>query len=113
MTTEIVLSWADVERIAREALLASNTSRDNAECVSRSIAAAEADGLRSHGLMRVPAFCEQALCGKIDGHAKPSFELPPEGAAARPGVIRIDARDGFAHPAIELGFASLLPAARE
>jgi (2R)-3-sulfolactate dehydrogenase (NADP+) len=88
-------------------LLASRASEANARCMARSIAAAEAEGLASHGLLRVPPYCQQVASGKIDGHAVPTVTRP------RPGALLADARTGFAHPAIELGFEQLVPAAKE
>jgi (2R)-3-sulfolactate dehydrogenase (NADP+) len=101
------ISLADVERVSYAALCANRTSDANARCMARSITAAEAEGLASHGLLRVPPYCEQTASGKIDGHALPSVAL------TRPGALIADARTGFAHPAIDLGFEALVPAARE
>ncbi|PSQ91042.1 MAG: sulfolactate dehydrogenase [Proteobacteria bacterium SW_6_67_9] len=75
--------------------------------MTRSVIASEADGIHSHGLARLPTYCEHARCGKIDGHADPSAERVGSGG------IRVDARDGFAHPAIDLGLGQFLPLARE
>ncbi|WP_337876848.1 Ldh family oxidoreductase, partial [Elioraea sp.] len=66
----------------------------------------EADGLRSHGLLRLPADCSHLACGKVDGRATPWLER------SAPGVLLVDAAHGFAHPAIELGLGELAPAAR-
>jgi (2R)-3-sulfolactate dehydrogenase (NADP+) len=107
----IMLSLAEVEHLAARALEASDVSRTNAATVARSIAAAEADGAQSHGLMRVPSFCEQALCKKIDGRARPALLPPAPEDASHPGVLVVDACEGFALPAIELGFAELVPRA--
>lgn len=90
-----------------KSLSASNTSAANANAVTRSVVAAEADGLHSHGLMRVPAYCDHALCGKVDGHAVPRVENRASGS------ISVDAACGFAHPAIDAGFAALIPAAAQ
>lgn len=114
MTDEdtVVLSLAEVERLAARVLEASDVSHDNAVVVARSIAAAEADGAHSHGLMRLPSFCDQTSCKKIDGHAQPRLSPPAQGMAAR-GVLVVDACEGFALPAIELGLHELVPRARE
>src|SRR5690606_16311143 len=45
--------------------------------------------------------------GKVDGFARPEL------AQAGPAAARVDARDGFAHPAIDLALATLTPMARE
>lgn len=103
----VTLSLQEVEQLTQRALVASGVRDDNARSVTRSVVASEADGIHSHGLARLPTYCEHARCGKIDGHADPVAER-----VAGAGV-RVDARDGFAHPAIDLGLERLLPLARE
>jgi len=109
----VVLSLADVEQLAVGVLEASDVSHDNAVAVARSIAAAEADGAQSHGLMRLPSFCEQTLCKKIDGHARPRLQSPPSEAATQRGTLVVDACEGFAILAIELGLPELGSRAKE
>jgi (2R)-3-sulfolactate dehydrogenase (NADP+) len=82
------------------------TSLDNARSVARALIAAECDGLKGHGLSRVPAYAAQTKVRKIDGSFKPVAGHP------RPGLITIDAGHGFAFPALELAETELLPAAR-
>jgi len=101
------LSLREVHELALQALLACGTAENNAESVAASVAASEADGIHSHGLARLPTYCEHARCGKIDGQAQPSVE------SVSAAGIRVDARDGFAHPAIDLGLERLVPLARE
>ncbi|SDF43983.1 (2R)-3-sulfolactate dehydrogenase (NADP+) [Limimonas halophila] len=103
----VTLSLTDVEDLTRRALLASGVAPGNAESVTQSVVAAERDGIHSHGLARLPTYCEHARCGKIDGRAEPTRAQP------RAGTVLVDARDGFAHPAIDLGFDVLPDAARE
>jgi (2R)-3-sulfolactate dehydrogenase (NADP+) len=107
MSESSVLSIADVESLAYAALCASGATAGHARSVARSVARAEADGIRSHGLLRLPVYCEHARSGKVSCSAEPEV-VRLSGAA-----IRVDARDGFAHPAIELGFRALVPTTRE
>jgi (2R)-3-sulfolactate dehydrogenase (NADP+) len=88
-------------------LIRSRTSEANAICVARALVAAEADGLKGHGLSRVASYAAQAKIGKIDGLAVPRLDRP------RPGVAAIDAANGFAYPAIEVALAALPAMARE
>lgn len=108
MTTAdtITLTLPDVERLTFAALRASGTSDANARSVTDSVVAAEAEGLHSHGLMRLPTYCEHVKCGKVDGRAEPTVR------SQRSGAVTVDAGSGFAHPAIDLGFRELVPAAR-
>jgi (2R)-3-sulfolactate dehydrogenase (NADP+) len=100
------LTLVEIHDLTCRALTASKTSARNADSVAVSIAAAEADGIPSHGLLRVPTYCAHARAGKVDGFAEPRF------AQAAPAVIDVDANNGFAHPAIDLGFEHLVPMTR-
>jgi (2R)-3-sulfolactate dehydrogenase (NADP+) len=82
------------------------TNIDNARSVARALVAAEADGLKGHGLSRVPMYAAQAKARKIDGTFKPLA------THSRPGLVAIDAGYGFAFPALELAETELLTAAR-
>jgi len=101
------LSLAEIEDLSLRALMAAGTSEDNARPLAVATAATEADGVASHGLAYIPIYCEHVQCGKVDGRAKPVMSAP------KPGVVVVDAATGFAHPAIDLGFDALIPAARE
>lgn len=91
------LSVERARELATRALQQANTSADNAACVAAALIDAELDGLASHGLSRVAAYADQAAAGKVDGYAVPALD---ERAAA---AVQVDARHGFAYPAIELG----------
>jgi len=100
------LTLEEIEDLACRSLLASRTSAGNARSVASSIAAAEADGIPSHGLLRLPTFCAHARAGKVDGFAEPVVEN--DGSA----TVRVDARNGFVPPAISVGLGVLLQATR-
>lgn len=93
--------------LATEALIAGNTSEANARMVAAALVAADADGIASHGVSRVPFYADQAASGKVDGHATPQVRR----RAA--GVIAVDARCGFAFPAIGAGLAAAADGARD
>ncbi|HRK25045.1 MAG TPA: Ldh family oxidoreductase, partial [Beijerinckiaceae bacterium] len=90
------LSIAAAEALVSQALQRCRTASDTAETVARALVAAEADGLKGHGLSRVPSYAAQARIGKIDGFARASVET------VTPALLRIDAGLGFAYPAIDL-----------
>lgn len=96
----------DIEKLALAALLAHGADEGNAAPVARALARAEAEGNRVCGLFYLPIFCDHLLCGKVDGRAVPELSL-------RAATISVDARSGFAHPAIEKGLPALVAAARE
>lgn len=91
----------DALELAEAVLKRSRVSDTNAEIVGRALVAAELDGLRSHGLARLLAYADQAIAGKVDGFAVPSVTSP---AAA---VVKVDAQDGFAFPAIRAGIEAI------
>jgi (2R)-3-sulfolactate dehydrogenase (NADP+) len=107
MTETVSLSLSDVSELTRRVLLACGTTQENAEPVVASVVAAEADGIHSHGLARLPTYAEHVLCGKVDGAAVPVV------SRTRPGAIVVDAACGFAHPAIDRGMPEVIAAARE
>ncbi len=100
------LSLDDVEALARDTLARAGASATAAASVARSTRQAERDGIRSHGLMYIPIYAEHLRVGKVAGEAVPEVRHP------KPAAIRVDAGDGFAHPAIDAGFDSLVSAAR-
>ena len=105
-TDAVRLSLGDVETLTRRVLLACGVDPRNEPAITASVVAAETDGVHSHGLARLPTYCEHAKVGKIDGKARPVLDSP------RPGLVRVDAKCGFAHPAIDFGLPALLAAAR-
>jgi len=102
-----VLSLAAAEDLVAAALVRCRTSADNARIVAAALVAAEADGLKGHGLSRVPTYAAQAKVGKVDGFARPSSRRQ------RPGILAVDAADGFAFPALDLVVRELPAVARE
>lgn len=103
---DVTLSLQEVAGLTRRALLASGVDLHNEPSITDSVVAAEAEGIHSHGLARLPTYCEHARVGKIDGKARPVLDSP------RPGLVRVDAKGGFAHPAIDFGLSPLCAAAK-
>src|SRR5665213_1539271 len=101
------LTLVQAEGLVVRTLTRCRTSLDNARSVARALVAAECDGLKGHGLARVPMYAAQAKVRKIDGSFTPVASHP------RPGLITIDAGYGFAFAALELAETELLPAARK
>jgi (2R)-3-sulfolactate dehydrogenase (NADP+) len=101
------LTLAQAEGLVVRTLTRCRTSVDNAKSVARALIAAEADGLKGHGLSRVPMYARQAKVGKVNGLAGPALSHP------RPALIAIDAGNGFAFPALEAAEAMLPDAARK
>jgi (2R)-3-sulfolactate dehydrogenase (NADP+) len=100
------LSLAAARDLSQRVLRAAGVAETNAIAVTKALVAAEADGLASHGLSRLPAYADQARAGKVDGRAVP---VVTETALA---ALRVDAKDGFAFPAIAAGLARAAEIAR-
>jgi (2R)-3-sulfolactate dehydrogenase (NADP+) len=98
------------ERITREALtalaarvlMAAGATEAVATEVADALAEADAQGLGSHGVARLPQYAAQVRSGKVDGRARPTLTRSAEAS------VRVDARDGFAHPAIRVGLEAAL-----
>lgn len=98
---------AEIYQLVTRALVSHRSAPRNAAAVAEALIAAEMDGLRGHGLSRLSSYCGQSASGKVDGLAEP--EVTKVGGAA----VRIDARRGFAYPAMELAVDKLSGLAAE
>lgn len=105
MSGPVVMTRSAIEALAMKALQRSGATELQAAPLARAIAAAEAEGLASHGLGYLATYCEHLGCGKVVGNAVPKVETPA------PAVVTVDAGSGFAHAAIDAGFAALVPLA--
>ncbi|MBS7699650.1 MULTISPECIES: Ldh family oxidoreductase [unclassified Chelatococcus] len=101
-----VLSLVEARDLVAAALVRSRVNEANAASVARALVAAEADGLKGHGLSRVPSYAAQAKVGKVDGFARPVVTRPA------PGVVAVDAAHGFAYPALDAALDALPEVAR-
>ena len=90
----------DLRDLTVRVLMAAGCADENAEPVADALVAAELDGIPSHGLARLPAYADQVRVGKVDGWARPEVSLPAQ------AVVRVDAGNGFAFPAIDYGIAA-------
>ena len=97
------LSLEQVESLTMQALTGAGASKESASSMAKAVKAAERDGIPSHGLLYVPTYCEHVKCGKVDGNANPDVYTKLSSA------LLVDAKTGFAHPAIEAGFKELIP----
>jgi (2R)-3-sulfolactate dehydrogenase (NADP+) len=100
------LTVREIADLALAALIKAGAGEKAARSLGTAIARAEAEGLASHGLAYLPTYVEHLDCGKVMRDAMPKITHP------KPGIVAVDAACGFAHPAIDLGMESLLPAAR-
>src|SRR5438034_10411116 len=83
-------------------------SEGNASIVARTCVAAERDGAAGHGLFRVPGYVSTLKSGWVDGKA-----VPVMAANDAVGIVRVDACNGFAQPALELAKQTAIEKARK
>lgn len=102
-----ILRLDAAHRLATDTLVRCGTAPIQAESVARALVGAEADGLKTHGLMRLLAYGEQVRAGKVVGDAVVTSARP------KPGLLAIDASHGFAYPALDTAIALLPEIARE
>jgi (2R)-3-sulfolactate dehydrogenase (NADP+) len=100
-------SFSELQRLAIQALTNHNISHKNAISVTKALLKAESDGIRTHGLSRLQAYCDQAVVSKVFGQVVPKVEQ------LAPAVIRVDAGFGFAYPAIDLAVETIAPIAEK
>jgi (2R)-3-sulfolactate dehydrogenase (NADP+) len=104
MTVRTSSEWRE---LAIRVLVDAGASRANAGFVADALIDAEVDGISSHGLSRLPAYADQLASGKISG------QVNPEVSRTAASVVSVDARYGFAFPAIAAGIEAALPIVRE
>lgn len=101
------LSLQDATTLAERALRHAGATQAMAASTARALVLAEAQGLASHGLSRVPQYATHLRNGRVNGQAQPVLARH-KGAAAL-----VDAHQGLAFPACELAVATGMATARE
>ena len=106
-SNQVRLAPRAARKLIFAALTGAGTLPGNAGYFADAILDTELSGLEGHGFYWLQYYCEHVRSGKVDGRAKPQVKK------VSPVAFRVDARRGFAHPAIEAGFSRLVPAARK
>lgn len=99
-------SLDEIVALACAALVRAGAGSVMADCTARALAAAEAHGLASHGLSRVPQYATHLRNGRADGAAVPVL------AASNGGAALVDAHCGLAFPACALAVEEAIRRAR-
>lgn len=94
--SDLILSPKEAHHYLNTLFLKGKCSKDNAKIVTNALLLAESDGLKGHGLSRIPTYIAQSLSGKVKGEAKPSHQ------ELSSSLHKIDAQNGFAYPALLL-----------
>src|SRR3546814_9695862 len=95
-----------IEQVS-SALQRAGADQAMAGSAARSLVAAEAQGLGSHGLSRVSQYASHLRSGRVNGQAQPAI-IKSHGAG-----LLIDADEGLAFPACDLAVRQAIACARQ
>jgi len=101
------LSLEEATRLAVRALRGAGASDAMALSTAKALVRADAQGIASHGLSRVPQYATHLSNGRADGEAVPAV-IRNKGA-----TVLVDAGQGLAFPACDLAIATAITTARE
>jgi len=102
MSQDVVnMTREQAESMITAAFVNSKVSEASAKSVAAALVSAEIDGQKGHGFSRMSSYAAQSTSGKVDGFAV------PEVSQDRPAFIKVDAKNGFAYPAVELAIEKL------
>jgi len=101
------ISLPDLLDLAECALAAAGASAAMAASTAKALVRADAQGLASHGVARVPQYAGFLKNGRADGKAVAAL------TRAKGAAILIDAKDGLAFPACDLAIGEAIARARE
>jgi len=96
-----------LQGVAFRALLRAGANPAMADATARALVYADAHGLASHGVARVPQYAAHLKNGRADGNARPVI------IAAKGGATLIDAAGGLAFPACALAVEEAIRRAGE
>lgn len=98
------IALTELERLGREALLQHGVIEVAAAACARVLVQADACGLETHGMTRIPMYCDMLRAGRIDPAAVPRLV---EGGASGSTAL-VDACGGLAYDACDLAVATLM-----
>ncbi|MEG0858746.1 MAG: Ldh family oxidoreductase [Pseudomonas sp.] len=88
------IAFADLQALLQRIFVRHGTSETVARALAFNCASAQRDGAHSHGVFRIPGYVSTLASGWVDGKAVPEVE------DVASGVVRVDAKGGFAQPAL-------------
>ena len=97
----------ELEQVMASALRRSGATESMAQATARALAAAEMEGLPSHGASRIPQYCGHVRNGRANGSAVPAVVRDSRAACL------VDARGGLAFEACALAVRETIRRARE
>ena len=107
MTEQVRLTLTEVHALALAILRAHGVAEPHAQAIADTVTAAERDQCTSHGLFRIPGYIKSVRSGKVAIDAVPTVhELAP-------AVVQVNAHNGFAPLALNIGRPALIDKARQ
>lgn len=100
------MNLTELHTLTRRALQNAGASALQADSTAAALVAAEAQGLASHGVSRVPMYAGHLRAGRVNGDAVPTV------IARKASAILVNAGDGFAFPACALAVQEAITAAK-
>lgn len=100
-------SLEHLNALAAAALARAGASAEMAHVTAAALVTAEAQGLASHGLSRVPQYAGHLRHGRVSGNAEPRV------IRAKAAACLVDADEGLAFPACALAVKEAIARARE
>jgi (2R)-3-sulfolactate dehydrogenase (NADP+) len=101
------LALAELDSLAAAALARAGANPAMAAATAAALVYADARGLASHGVSRVPQYATHLANGRADGSALPTI------VGGRGGAVLVDARCGLAFPGCALAVAEAIARARD
>jgi delta1-piperideine-2-carboxylate reductase len=98
----VKLTTDDLSALILRAFVAHGVSKANARILTRVVVAAEQDGCTTHGVFRMSGYIATLRSGWVDGKAQPQV------TDAAPGLVLVDAANGFSQVALDAGRETLL-----
>jgi (2R)-3-sulfolactate dehydrogenase (NADP+) len=100
-------SITDLTNLASDALRRAGASAEMAQATAAALVAAEAQGLASHGLSRIPQYAGHLQRGRVNGDAVPRVQQ------TKPAALLVDAAEGLAFPACALAVREAIRSAHD
>lgn len=107
MSQDTILTIEALTKRVEEIFRKGGLNEVQAGAVARVIVAGERDACKSHGIYRIEGALRTVKAGKVKPDAVPELTVT-EGSA----IVKVDAKGGFANPAVELGVPALAERAR-
>ncbi|MBK5001055.1 Ldh family oxidoreductase [Pseudomonas sp. S31] len=100
------MSFAELSGLLQAIFQQHGCSEAVASVLATNCASAQRDGAHSHGVFRMPGYISTLASGWVDGRAVPQI------TDVASGYVRVDARGGFAQPALAAARSLLVEKAR-